>query len=294
MDQSISLCSRTATIKMLSQSILVFEFTGKELDEETGYGYFGARYYDPTLLTGWTAVDPMADKYPSLSPYNYCAWNPMKLVDPDGREIGDYYDIEGNYLGWDGNNDNRVYIVWNKSDVNRIENNDKNGQTTSVNDLHSKPILTTTYGVLREACNVLERAEANSSQTKEECSIVDFDLGLSVRSPTGESHSAELPKVPYWMSDPVSIHSHDKYNDATQMSDHHADNSGDADHFGDFVQNVIVGPLGVGGASGLCFYPPTSKKIAPTFRMSKSTAEKIIGQQSIRIQKGIDKIIQSL
>ena len=62
-------------------------FTGKELDEETGYGYFGARYYDPTLMTGWTAVDPMADKYPSISAYSYCAWNPMKLVDPDGREV---------------------------------------------------------------------------------------------------------------------------------------------------------------------------------------------------------------
>ena len=59
-------------------------FTGKETDCETGFSYFGARYYDPTLLTGWTAVDPMADKYPSLSPYNYCAWNPIKLVDPDG------------------------------------------------------------------------------------------------------------------------------------------------------------------------------------------------------------------
>ncbi len=35
----------------------------------------------------WLSVDPMADKYPSLSPYNYCAWNPVKLVDPDGREI---------------------------------------------------------------------------------------------------------------------------------------------------------------------------------------------------------------
>ncbi len=35
----------------------------------------------------WLSVDPMADKYPMLSPYNYCALNPVMLVDPDGREI---------------------------------------------------------------------------------------------------------------------------------------------------------------------------------------------------------------
>ena len=64
-----------------------FSFTGKERDEETGYGYFGARYYNADLLTGWMSVDPMADKYPSISPYNYCAWNPVKLVDSDGRKI---------------------------------------------------------------------------------------------------------------------------------------------------------------------------------------------------------------
>ena len=62
-------------------------FTGKERDEETGYGYFGARYMDHELTTGWLSVDPLADKYPSISPYAYCAWNPVKLVDPDGREI---------------------------------------------------------------------------------------------------------------------------------------------------------------------------------------------------------------
>jgi hypothetical protein len=28
----------------------------------------------------------MADKYPSLSPYAYCAWNPVRLVDPNGKE----------------------------------------------------------------------------------------------------------------------------------------------------------------------------------------------------------------
>ena len=86
-------------------------FTGKERDEETGYGYFGARYMDHELMTMWLSVDPMADKYPSLSPYNYCAWNPVKLVDPDGREIGDYYNFNGAYLGWDGNYDDKVYIV---------------------------------------------------------------------------------------------------------------------------------------------------------------------------------------
>ena len=39
------------------------------------------------VMTGWLSVDPLADKYPSLSPYAYCAWNPVKLVDPDGRTI---------------------------------------------------------------------------------------------------------------------------------------------------------------------------------------------------------------
>ena len=65
----------------------VFAFTGKELDAETDYSYFGARYYDPATLAAWLSVDPMADKYPSISPYAYCAWNPLKLVDPDGEEI---------------------------------------------------------------------------------------------------------------------------------------------------------------------------------------------------------------
>ena len=62
-------------------------FTGKERDSETGFSYFGARYYDSDLMTGWLSVDPMADKYPGLSPYAYCAKNPVKLVDPDGRDI---------------------------------------------------------------------------------------------------------------------------------------------------------------------------------------------------------------
>ncbi|MBP5645754.1 MAG: hypothetical protein J6W95_07480, partial [Bacteroidales bacterium] len=53
----------------------------EQRDEETGYGYFGARYMDHELMTMWLSVDPMSDKYPSISPYAYCAWNPVRLVD---------------------------------------------------------------------------------------------------------------------------------------------------------------------------------------------------------------------
>ncbi|MBQ2177142.1 MAG: hypothetical protein II453_19515, partial [Alphaproteobacteria bacterium] len=48
-----------------------FTFTGKELDSETGYSYFGARYYDAELSGLFFSVDPMANKYPGVSPYAY-------------------------------------------------------------------------------------------------------------------------------------------------------------------------------------------------------------------------------
>ncbi|MCH3923596.1 MAG: RHS repeat-associated core domain-containing protein [Bacteroidales bacterium] len=64
----------------------VYKFNGKEKDAESGYNYYGARYYDSEKLS-WLSVDPMSDKYPSLSPYVYCADNPVKLIDPNGKEI---------------------------------------------------------------------------------------------------------------------------------------------------------------------------------------------------------------
>ena len=70
----------------LSLDYPLFTFTGKERDAETGYSYFGARYYDSDLSGLFLSVDPISDKYPSLSPYAYCAWNPVKLVDPDGKD----------------------------------------------------------------------------------------------------------------------------------------------------------------------------------------------------------------
>ncbi|MBQ3946297.1 MAG: RHS repeat-associated core domain-containing protein, partial [Alphaproteobacteria bacterium] len=74
-----------ADCQFVTLTNLTFPFTGKELDSETGYSYFGARYYDAELSGLFFSVDPMAAKYPNISPYAYCVWNPVKLVDPNGE-----------------------------------------------------------------------------------------------------------------------------------------------------------------------------------------------------------------
>ena len=60
-----------------------FKFTGKERDAETGFDYFGARSY--WSLGFWTSVDPLTDKNIESSSYMYCEGNPIKYVDPDGK-----------------------------------------------------------------------------------------------------------------------------------------------------------------------------------------------------------------
>ena len=100
----------------LSTVTWIHTFSAKEKDSETGLSYFGSRYYNSDLSI-WLSVDPMSDKYPSLSPYVYCANNPIKLVDPNGEEVGDYYSFNGTYLGSDGKNDNKVYQQSEKGDV---------------------------------------------------------------------------------------------------------------------------------------------------------------------------------
>ncbi len=49
------------------------------------YQHFGARYYDP-VACAWTGEDPLAEKYYGITPYAYCAGDPVNKIDLNGRE----------------------------------------------------------------------------------------------------------------------------------------------------------------------------------------------------------------
>jgi len=73
-----------------------YRYTGKEKDEESGLYYYGARYYS-SMIGIFISVDPKFEKYQNVSSYAYCLNNPIKYIDPDGKEIrleGDKEDKE--------------------------------------------------------------------------------------------------------------------------------------------------------------------------------------------------------
>ena len=102
---------QTANYSLLTAN-WTFTFSAKERDTETGYSYFGSRYYSSDLSI-WLSVDPQASEYPSLSPYVYCANNPVKLIDPDGTHIEVVENDNGTYTVQNGtiNNYKKIYIV---------------------------------------------------------------------------------------------------------------------------------------------------------------------------------------
>ena len=106
-----------------SQFSTNFLFNAKELDNETGLYYYGARYLDPTGAM-WLSVDPMWEKNIDANPYNYCHGNPVVLVDPDGMD--DYGLDDGGKIYFiketDQKNTDKVYSDYKKRSGRHSEN----------------------------------------------------------------------------------------------------------------------------------------------------------------------------
>ncbi len=77
-------------------------YNGKELQTAAGTDYldYGFRQYDQTIAR-WFNIDPKAEKYLPLTPYNYCAGNPISFMDPQGDSLWINYK-NNNYLYQNG------------------------------------------------------------------------------------------------------------------------------------------------------------------------------------------------
>ena len=90
-----------------------YGYNGMEGDPEVkgkGNSYdFGARMLD-SRVGRFLSVDPLADKFPSLSPYNFCNNNPLRFIDPDGRAPLDWIkNKDGKYI-WDNTVTNPLQV----------------------------------------------------------------------------------------------------------------------------------------------------------------------------------------
>ncbi len=80
-----------------------YKYNGKEFVEMHGYDTYdyGARGYYPATGRFSMSVDPLAEKYYSISPYVYCANNPVNFIDPDGEDISiSYVDKKNKEQTW--------------------------------------------------------------------------------------------------------------------------------------------------------------------------------------------------
>ena len=72
------------------------KYSAKELDRENGLDLYDshARFYD-SMIGRTTSQDPLAEKYSGVSPYLWCAANPIKFIDKNGKQPVKYIDENG-------------------------------------------------------------------------------------------------------------------------------------------------------------------------------------------------------
>ena len=150
----------------------LYKFNGKELDEETGFFYCGAGYYDPKVSI-WLSVDPLAQLFPTHNPYNYCFENTIMFKDltgmvPEGGDEGDppyithcFDEVENSYRGdISSSNDNSIKNSRKVNDWKVFAGKDLGGyfksQNSTIQSLTGSPGYYTTNGDITEPNNIVQ------------------------------------------------------------------------------------------------------------------------------------------
>ena len=141
-----------------------YKFTGKEMITMHGLNWqdFGARWLDNVRLQ-FTSMDPLAEKYYSISPYAYCAGNPVNRIDPDGMDWG--------VTIGQGDGDNPPMVIPNKT-TEAIDNTAKNDNTANKIPMKMKPIQGPPDLALKEALKTEKSTDKNAQLSQTDKMIV--------------------------------------------------------------------------------------------------------------------------
>ena len=269
-----------------NQGVQKFKYNGKEFDTMHGLNMYDyeAHQQDPAVGM-FTSMDPLCEKYYNISPYSYCAGNPIRYVDPTGMAYGDYFDENGKHLGTGGIDDGEIYIVTDRKERKQISKNEGKVEPGSISSAQNIGNVE----VLKASIDVLDRT-TNNGAIAEECSVVPKN-GKAVSGQQGTYSTATLPHV----DDPLaSIHSHSWNPNNGKIGGLATNPSGlDKQAFAKFDINVIVGAINKrepiyepntihnGGTQeytkpelGMCFYPKNAEEF--TCRLSIYVVKKII------------------
>ena len=203
-------------------------------------------------------------------------------MDPNGREVGEYYDMNGTWIGTDGKNDYKVYFVEDSKSQKQLKQDARAHRYTSSG---IKSEIATTAFVLQEVVDVYDRTagEGNNGQY-EEASAFLTDYSIPVLSERGIDGSVEL-KLSHGST---SIHSHlfgGYVNSDGETIIHPPENRSKKDEavFKNFAVNVIVGKsqcdpesIGCVRRSQACFYNSSSEK--PILTLGMDVVRKIAHQ----------------
>ncbi len=245
-----------------------YGFNGMEKDDEIkgeGNSYdFGARIYDPRVGR-WLVRDPLASKYPSVSPYNSFSNNPIINVDPDGR--ADIY-FGGKWIGTDGVDDGLIVIATNTKIKNEVLEQTKQGNYyTNIglsNGEKNDNFKAIHIDILEESVKVSKLGFQTKGTSREHTAVMNKSENgyttIERRSPEEKTFKTSDGEVRAdggaLASGDISIHSHPigwhynsngeiVYHDARKPTKYDpATNSGDENAFKNYELNIIVGKAG--------------------------------------------------
>ena len=144
---------------VMGEAFPKYSFNAKELDEETGFYYYEARYYNPPTFI---SRDPLMSEKPWLTPYHYCSNNPIGRVDPSGM-MDDWVEKNGT-IYWDNSVTSPTET---KGDVNYLGKEGYGYDEESGGIMHYKPDGTkSAYVITLKGISVSSNGEAYQTENR--------------------------------------------------------------------------------------------------------------------------------